>query len=167
MPTTVIESIALEVVRRLERIQIENDYTFDCPKVVRPDRQGDSWTPVDGLIVVTQSDSTRNTESDYPGNPPAIAYDTDFEINCFVRDSDFAREDINPEQNDRGSQLIKAITTEAVDDSTWYTLGGYAVQADIGDIKSYPQSEGVHNGVTLVLKVMHRQSENNPYQVRG
>lgn len=166
MPT-VIESIALEIVRRLEQIHTDNDYSFDCCNVVRPDRQGESWTPEDGLIVVTQGDSTRNPSSDYPGNPPAIAYETEFEINCFVRDSDFAKNDIDPEQNDRGSQLVKAITTEATDPTMWYTMGGFAVIAEMGDIKSYPQSEGVNNGVTLVLKVMHRQSENNPYQVRA
>jgi len=167
MPTTVIESIALEIVRRLERITIDNGYSFDVAGVIRPDRLAPDWSPEDCMIVLTQGDSTRNEQSSYPGNPPAIAYDTEFEINCFVRSSDFANSEYNPDQSERGAQIIKAITAEADDVSMWYTLDGNAVIADIGDIKGYPVSAGVHNGVTVTLKVMHRQDENNPYNVRA
>ncbi len=163
----IIENIALEIVRRLERITIANGYSFDVPSVVRPDRLAD-WSPVDGLVLLKQSDSTMNLESSYPGNPPAIAFDTEFEIECFVRSSEHS--DVQPynvDQNERGAQIIKAITTEAVDDGKWYTFAENAVLASIGSVQNFGISEGNHNGVTVVLNVMHRQSENDPYQVRA
>ena len=167
MATTVIELIALEIVRRLEQITTENDYSFDVTGVVRPDRLGQSSTPEDKGIEVTQGDSIRNEELSHPGNPPAIAYDTDFEINCFVRSSDFDQTAFNIDQNERGGQIIKAITQEATDPGLWYTMGGNAIICEIGDVKAFTQSEGNHNGVSVMIQVTHRTSETDPYTVRA
>ena len=167
MATTVIEKIALEIVRRLEEITIDNGYSFDVVAVARPDREGKNYTPEDKLIEVTQGDSIRNPEMSLPGNPPATAYDTDFEINCFVRESDYDTNGYDAIQNERGSQIIKAITSEATDPNNWHTLEGNALIAEIGDIKAYSSSEGHHNGVSVMLSVLHRQSENDPYTVRS
>jgi hypothetical protein len=54
MTKTVIETIASEIVRRVDEITIDNGYTFDRYEVVRPDRVGNEVNPVDGLIVVMQ-----------------------------------------------------------------------------------------------------------------
>jgi hypothetical protein len=167
MSTTVIELIALEIVRRLEEITIDNGYSFDVVAVVRPDREGKNYTPEDKLIEVTQGDSIRNTEMSLPGNPPATAYDTEFEINCFVRESDHDTTGYNAIQNERGSQIIKAIVNESTDVSTWHTLDGNALLAEIGDVKGYSTSDGHHNGVSVMLSVLHRQSETDPYVVRS
>lgn len=167
MTTTVIESIATEIVRRLGEISIANGYTFDAHSVVRPDRIGYELNPIDTGIVVIQGDSVRNEELDHPGNPPAIAYDTIFEIHCFVRLSDKAENDYQEIQSDRAAQIIKAITTEATDAGRWHSMGEKAINAQLGDVKNFSISEGNHNGVTVAITVTHRQSENNPYTVRA
>lgn len=164
----VIENIALEIVRRLERITVLNGYSFDVVKVVRADRLAVDWSPEDTLIIVKQGDSTMNQDLSHPGNPPAIAFDTEFEIECFVRSSEHSDPvSYNSVQTERGAQIIKAITTEATDTGQWYTFGGNAVLSSIGDVRNFGVSDGNHNGVTVVINVMHRQSENNPYQVRA
>lgn len=167
MPTTVIESIAVELIRRLEEITIDNDYTFDAQDVVRPDRTGIEVNPADGLIVVMQGDSIRNEELSYPGNPPAIAYNTIFEVHCFVRLSDKAENEYQEIQSDRGAQIIKAITTETTDTGRWFSFGEKAVNTELGDVKNFAISEGNHNGVTVAMTVTHRQDENNPYNARS
>ena len=90
MPS-VVENIALEIKRRLEQITTGNGYSFSVCEVVRPDRLGQLIKPEDALIVLNQGDSTRNAEMDRPGNPPAVGYDVEFEINCFVRPSEDRR----------------------------------------------------------------------------
>ena len=163
----VIENIALEIVRRLEQINTANGYSFDVAGVIRPDRLSD-WSPEDGMIVVKQGDSTMNSDSSHPGNPPAIAFDTEFEIECFVRSSEHS--DVEPyhtDQNERGAQVIKAITTEATDPGHWYTFDSNAILSSIGDVRNFGVSDGNHNGVTVAINVLHRQSENDPYQVRA
>jgi len=167
MPTPVVELIALEIVRRLEAITIENDYTFSVCSVVRPNRLGEGYSPEDKMIVLTQGDSVRNDDLSHPGNPPAIAYDVKFEIECIVRTSDFDPDEYNPEQSERGSQIIKALRDEATDTGTWHTMDGNAVLADIGDVKQFPVSAGDHNGVTVDLNIIYRTSENDPYTVRA
>jgi hypothetical protein len=165
MALTVIESIAREIVRRLEKIKSVNGYAFNVTKVVRPDRNA-TWTPEDRLILVKQGDSIKNAELSYPGNPPAVAFDTVFELCGFVRTSDFCDKEYDPIENDRGAQIIKAITTEATDPGSWYTFAGKAVISDITEVRSFEESES-HNGVIVSLSVTHRQDENNPYNVRA
>lgn len=167
MPTTVIESIAVELVRRLGEITIDNGYTFDVGDVVRPDRIGNEVNPADGGIVVIQADSVRAPDLDYPGNPPAVAYSTIFEVHCFVRLSDRSENDYQEIQSDRGAQIIKAITSEATDPGMWYTFEDSAVIAELGDVKNFSISEGNHNGVTVAMTITHRQDENNPYNARS
>jgi len=167
MATTVIENIAAEIMRRLALITITNGYTFDVCEVVRPDRVGVEVNPVDALVVVKQGESTKNDELSYPGNPPAIAYDTLFEIDCFVRLSDHAGEDYQAIQSDRGAQIITAITNEATDPGQWYQFEGNAIITELGNISNFETSEGNHNGITVAMTVTHRQDENNPYNVRA
>jgi hypothetical protein len=165
MAYTVIESIAREIVSRLEQIKIANGYAFNVTSVIRPNRNA-TWTPEDRLILVKQGDSTKNEALSCPGNPPAMAFDTTFELCGFVRTSDFCSKEYEPIENDRGAQIIKAITTEATDPSMWYTFAGNAVIADIMEVRSFEESES-HNGVIVSLSVTHRQDENNPYNVRA
>ncbi len=167
MSTSVIELIALEVVRRLEQITIDNDYTFTVCSVVRPNRLGDGYSPEDTMVVLRQGDSVRNLDASHPGNPPAIAYGVTFEIECIVRTSDFAPDEYNTEQNERGSQIVKALINEATDTGLWYTFEGNAILAEIGDVKQFIVTEGDHNGVTIDLSVLYRTSENDPYTVRA
>ena len=165
MAYTVIESIAREIVSRLEQIKIANGYAFNVTSVIRPNRNA-TWTPEDRLILVKQGDSTKNEALSCPGNPPAMAFDTTFELCGFVRTSDFCSKEYESIENDRGAQIIKAITTEATDPSMWYTFASKAIISDIVEVRSFQESES-HNGVIVSLSVTHRQDENNPYNVRA
>lgn len=165
MAYTVIEFIAREIVRRLVQIRPSNGYALNVTSVIRPNRNA-TWTPEDRLILVKQGDSIKNEALSCPGNPPAVAFDTTFELCSFVRTSDFYSVEYESIENDRGAQIIKAITTEASDPSMWYTFEGKAVIADITEVRSFEESEN-HNGVIVSLSVTHRQDENNPYNVRA
>lgn len=167
MATSVVELIALEIVRRLEQITTDNGYTFSVCDVVRPDRLGKEFSPEDKMVIVKQGDSMRNNELSFAGNPPAIAYDVSFEIECFVRSSDFDPDEYHADQNERGSQIIKALKDEATDTGAWHNFEGNAVLADIGDVKQFNTSESDHNGVTVMLNIIYRTSENDPYTVRA
>ena len=166
MPS-VVENIALEIKRRLEQITTGNGYSFSVCEVVRPDRLGQLIKPEDALIVLNQGDSTRNAEMDRPGNPPAVGYDVEFEINCFVRPSDRDAVAYEPIQNERGSQIIKAITLEATDPGQWYSFAGNAIIAEVGNLQPFSQSDGNHNGIIVPVRVTYRHDENDPYEVRA
>ncbi len=164
---TVVELIAREIKRRLERIKIANGYTFNNCGVTRPDRLGVEVNPADGLIVLAQQDSVRNEDLSLPGNPPATAYTVTFEIHCFVRLSDKKLTEYQSTQSDRSSQLIKALTTEATDTGRWFTWVEKAIDTQLGDIKNFSVGDGDHNGITLTIEVTYRTDENDPYQVRA
>jgi hypothetical protein len=164
---TVIESIAVELMRRLAEITTDNEYTFTVDSVVRPDRIGVEVNPVDAGIVVVQADSVRTPDLDYPGNPPALAYSTIFEVHCFVRLSDKSDNDYQEIQSDRGAQIIKAITSEATDPGRWFSFEENATNTELGDVKNFSISEGNHNGVTVAMTVTYRVDENNPYNARS
>jgi len=106
MAYTVIESIAREIVSRLEQIKIANGYAFNVTSVIRPNRNA-TWTPEDRLILVKQGDSTKNESLSCPGNPPAMAFDTTFELCGFVRTSDFCSKEYESIENDPVLRLSK------------------------------------------------------------
>jgi hypothetical protein len=169
MPDTesVIERIAIELITRLEAIRVENGFSFDVVGVIRPDKFGEAFTPQNHLIVVSQGDSTYNAESSHEGNPPAIAFDTAFEINCLVRESDRLQTEIASSTNEMISAAMKAIVTQADDPSVWYQMAGNAINCNWGGISPYSQTDGTHAGGTLTLIVLHRQSEDDPYEARA
>jgi hypothetical protein len=165
--STVVEDIATEIVRRLRNITVLNGYTFDVSNVVRPDRLGQNIVPENQLIVLSQGDSTKVDELSYPGNPPAVAYETIFSIHCFYRDSDKNPSEFDPVVNDLAGQVIKCLRHEAGDRIRWMTMAEKAIDSDIRSITPYPESDGTHIGVTIPLAVTYRHSEGNPYEVRA
>ena len=167
MADTVIERIAIEIITRLETITIANGYLFTVTDVVRPDRLGTSFTPDNYLIVVTKKDSAYNDELTHPGNPPAIAFDTTFEIACMVRESDKEESSIATTTNTVMAAAMKSIVTGATDPIVWYQMAGNSINCNWGDISPFSQSDGSHAGGTISLIVTHRQSENDPYTVRA
>ena len=167
MADTVIERIAIEIIARLQTITIANGYPFDVTDVVRPDRLGTGFTPDNYLMLVTQKDSSYNSELSHEGNPPAIAFDTTFEIACMVRESDKDENAIATTTNAVIAAAMKAIVNGASDPGLWYQMAGNAIICNWGSISPFSQSEGNHAGGTLDLIVTHRQSENDPYTVRS
>jgi hypothetical protein len=166
MAYTVIESIAKEIVRRLVQIRPSNGYSHNVTSVIRPNRNA-TWTPEDRLILVKQGDSTKNEALSCPGNPPAIAFDTTFELCSFVRTSDFYSVEYESIENDRGAQIIKAITTEATDPSMWQTMGGNAFNTEFGPLENMDADDGEYHGKTVNVTCFYRVSENNPFELRA
>jgi len=152
--TTVAESIATVLVARLEGITEADGFEFDVSQVVRVDRHGVQPTYKHLSIVIDQS-KARNQELSYAGNPPAIAWDLTFDLHLICRDSgDPQAKAINDEMMQ--AEVVEAVTLSLSD---WYTLGGYAVNAEFGDPVAYTGAEGEITGSTLPLVVTYRTSE--------
>lgn len=166
MPNTesVIERIAVELIRRLLRIKVENGYPFNVVNVFRQDRLGRNENPEHQSIVVIQGDSVRLRDLDCPGNPPAIGYETQFDFSCIVRESDHIESEVSSTCNEFAAAVQKAIVTPETGNSTWYTLGGHAVMCDWGNLSPY--YDGATTGVVVSLLVHHKQSETDPYESR-
>jgi hypothetical protein len=164
---TVVENIALEIARRLRNITVTNGYLFNVSSVVRPDRLGQNIVPEDKLIVLSQGDSNEVEDLSYPGNPPAVAYETMFSIHCFYRDSDKNPEEFDPAVNDLAGQVVKCLRHEAGDRIRWFSMAEYAIDSRIKTITPYPESDGTHLGVTVPIAITYRHSEGNPYEVRA
>lgn len=164
---SVIERIAVEIVRRLERIKIENGYSFNIAKVIRNDRQGTAAAPRNHTVYVVQGDSARQPELDKPGNPPAIAYETTFDFKCFVRESDALRTETDSTVNEVVAAVRKAICTPETSPTTWYTMGGEAILCNWGDNSPFDPGDGSNAGATVSLLVLYRESETDPYESRA
>ena len=164
MPTAIPELIAIELVERLETITTDNDYNFDVASVERANRDGSNLTYKHLSVQVKQEESVRVPELDCPGNPPAIAYEITFTINCISRDSQGETDAYDTVANDMAAAVVAAITA---DTSTWYTMDGNARNSEIGNITPLSSAEGEVLGMAVPVLVTYRVSENNPYQVRS
>jgi hypothetical protein len=164
---TVIERIAVEIVRRLEAITVDGGYSFNVAGVVRPDRLGREVNPKDRLIVVYQGESQYNEAQSRPGNPPAIAYDTTFSIVCFSRESDRLNTEVASSTNEILAAARKAIVTEATSPSVWYTMASNAIICNWGSVSPFSAGDTAHAGGIIPLIVTHRESENDPYVARS
>lgn len=161
------ERIALELVSRLEAIAEENGYTFTANQVKRLNRLADNATAEHLAIWVIQGDNTYNEELTHEGNPPAIAYDLEFNIHCFVRESDRDEDPYSTECNHMAAAVRKAIVTPAQSPSTWYTFDGNAINATWGAESPMLSADGSQSGVTLPLIVTYRVSEDDPTEARS
>lgn len=161
------ERIAIEIVSRLEAIAECDGYTFTVNEVRRLNRLAENSTPANHTIWVIQGDNTYNEELTHEGNPPAIAYDLQFNIHCFVRESDSDQAPYSTECNHMAAAVRKAITTPEESPSTWYTFDGNAIIADWGSEEPMLSPEGAQSGVTIPLTVTYRISENDPFTARA
>lgn len=169
MPNTtpIPELIADEVVERLEAISIQDGFSFTVEFVTRPNRLGTNFTPKPYGMLVILGDNQRNADMDHPGNPPAIAYDLTVMVKCFANASTTGTDSHNLRSNEMIAAAIKAIANPDTSPSTWYTLGGNAINAEFGDIEYFSSPEGDHAGAVLPLVVTYRVSETDPFTVRA
>jgi hypothetical protein len=169
MPNTtpIPELIAEEIVDRLERITVDNGFAFDVAFVTRGNRLGTNFLRKPYGILVILGDNVRNEEMDHEGNPPAIAYDLTVMVKCLANIADTDDGSHNTRSNQMIAAAMKAITNPTVSPSTWYTLGGNAIEANFGDIEYFSASEGDHAGATLPIEVTYRISETDPFTVRA
>ncbi len=161
MPTAVTETIALEVVARLQTITTANSYNFDVASVDRPPRNGKQWRPRHRGIVVDQKPSVPNEEQSHEGNPPAMAFDITYEITGFV----FLSDESTSTSDSDVSDMEFAIKESLAEDNNWHNWDGNAVNSVWGE-SSYID-DGDYQGVTVPLIVTYRVSETAPYTVRA
>jgi hypothetical protein len=117
-------------------------------------------------VQVVQGEAQRTPDLDRPANPPALAYTVTFELKCVCRDSQQTESDkpLAENPNDMAAVVVTAITAIG---STWYTMGGNAIDSEIGNLTPFDSAEGEFNGMTVPLEVTYRVSENNPFHVRA
>jgi hypothetical protein len=158
----VIEIIARKIVTRLEAIQVANGYNVNVSKVIRP-KKVDENTNEDYQIRIIQADSERMPEMDCAGNPPAVAYNQPFEIEGIMLPSDTTTKSADEFRNEFSADITKALTTPA----TWWNWDGLAFNSGVMPPELKADDGGGVIGVKIVLNVMYRTSENDPYTARG
>ncbi len=161
--TPIPELIAIEIESRLNEILKENGYSFDVSEVVRPSRRGENWQRKHFGIGILQGTAERNPELDCPGNPPAIAFDLTFDLECVCRDSSNSTEAHATAENEIAAAAMQAIASS----TQWHTMDGNCVNSEFGSPTPFSSPEGEMDGVTLPLVVTYRVSETNPFEVRA
>lgn len=157
----VIERIADTILDRIVAANIA-DVT-----ITRPDREGRNFSLAHHSISLHQLEIELNETLSHEGNPPAMAFDVTFNLACFVRNQKDAENAYSKACNIIAAQVIQAITNPLVDPTMWYTMGGLAINSEIGSQFPLPNEQGAITGVIVPLLVTFRVSENNHYEVRA
>lgn len=158
MSTSVEEQIAAELVARLEAV----DFELEDVTVYRVNRDATEWQPKDKSIVVVQGEATRMPEMDCPGNPPAIAYDIEFAIVCFARQSDREKTPEMTKVNNFVATAKKGVTNS----TDWHRFGSICFDAEFGNTIPFTPIDGALSGASVQLNCRYRVSELDPFVVR-
>ncbi len=161
MSLTILETIAVELERRLNLMVSNSTYGTNVREVVRPTRL-DGYTPRDKQIVLTFGDSDEVDELMCPGNPPAVARRQTFNIRCHVMNTENSREAIDTAANTFASDVIKAVCSP----TTWHTFDGNAIDS-VWLPREQVSADGGLDGIHLKLAVTYRTDEDNPYNLRS
>ena len=153
------ERIAAAIVTRLE------NSTPEFSSVTRVNRDATDWQVTNDSVVVRQGTAARLPELDYPGNPPAIAYELTFAIVGFIRQSDRIKDADDIEINTIAANIQKAIVAGLT--STWHTFGGICFDASFGETVPFVTDNGAHTGAVVEVMCRYRVSETDPYTVRA
>jgi len=156
------ERIAAAIVTRLNA-ETGPDEAFTS--VARVNRDATDWQVSNGAVAVKQGNATRITESDHPGNPPAIAYELTFAIVGFIRQSDRTTTADDIEINTIAANIKKSIVAGLT--NNWHTFGGICFDAGFGETVPFVTENGSHTGAVVELACRYRVSETDPYQVRS
>ena len=165
MPVTAALPISERIAAVLfERLQLLTAGLSDYSKVyevVRPTRLG-GFTPRHLQIMLTAGDKQRVPELDYPGNPPANAYQQTWNIRCHVMPSEK-----DPTPIDTYIETIAADVVRAVcgTDEYWHTFNDLAIDATWESHEAV-QADGGLDGVNVPIAVLYRVAENDPFNPR-
>ena len=151
---SVAERIVEWIVTQLTTICTADGYhnDVDADDVIRPDRTGDGYAPVDNGIAVITGDLQRMPEHDFIGNPGALGWRLPVQIDWIVRraaDDEESQDQLN----------LRAISDVLVALSD-ITCGGLSINADAEEITQ--GGIGAGQGVTVTWAVEFRTSENDP-----
>jgi len=157
----IVENIAIELADRIATVTLANGYNSIVTDVERPARYG-GWSPANGKVVLLQLDPELNDEYSSQGYPRAVAIDQPFALLCYVKTPDDDTTPIDTLINIFAADVIKAVTQPL---ASWHGFDGNAINARWEAPQRF-EPDGTYDGVTLVLIVTYRTSENNPYEVR-
>ena len=150
----VIERIALEIQRRLAPATI-----------LRPGRVLTEELALSAQVVIQQQAIRPLPNLDYPGNPPAKAFEATFNLNCFL-DAKATEDEFAKQCNQKSADVIRLVTNPETDPTYWHSFGGLAINASFGQMRDLPTEIAVNGGVIVPLLIQYRVAENDHTQVR-
>ncbi len=162
MTETIAEQIVAAVTTRLASLTKANGYQFDAADVVRPKRHG-GYTPTDLQLIVTQGAMTRKPESDHPGNPPAIAWESEVVVAGELMPDKDASTAIDTWRHRMAASIQKCLTSV----SNWHNWGGLAINSELADPEMDAQDDGGSATVKVPVLITFRVSETDPYTARA
>lgn len=166
MPVTatrpVVERIAVELYERLRLLTAGWSPYTAVIEVIRPTRLGGEWTPKHLQIVLKNGESVRVPELDCTGNPPAIARQQLFQVNCHFMPSEKDPTPIDEYVETMHGDVIRVVC----EPDLWYTFGGLSIDAEFGD-PSFASGDGGVAEMSIPILVTYRVSEDDPWEVRA
>jgi hypothetical protein len=162
MSVTVLESIALELERRLNLLVNQSTYNTNVCEVLRP-RRLDDFTSKDLQIVLTKGDEEIVDELSCPGNPPSIAKRVTFNIRCTVATDEHDLTSVDTIVDMFVADVEKVV---AGLDNNWFNFDSNAINAQFLAPIPYSADGGI-DGMTLPIAITYRHSEGDPYEVRA
>ncbi len=162
MATAPDERIATTLISRLETVTVDEPDGVVPVTVYRVNRDATDWKPKNNSIVLKQGETSRLPDLDCPGNPPAMAYEIQFGVACFVRQSDRASNADMERVNNLSALARKAITNS----TTWYAIDSVSFDAEVGETVPFMEADGGHVGAIFQVTARYRVSELDPFVVR-
>lgn len=156
-----------EIKTRLDRISIANGYAFDAAGVREPNRLGSNASPRPHAFDVVIVSVSENEAFDHEGNPPAVGRTV--EVLVYANESHV---DGSTSGRDRDALAMiaaarRAITNPAASPSTWYTMGGLAVDTEFGEAGRVQAGDATPTGWSLPIMVNFRVDETDPTNPRS
>ena len=161
MADPISEKIAVIVRSRVAAISTGAGYETTVSGAIRP-RRIPTDRPKDYQVVVTQGDKVHNVTQSHAGNPPAKAWDFPFMINAILLPQKTNTKSADTLKNIFEADITKSLTSVA----SWHTFGGNAITATIDAVTDYTSTDGGEAGFQVVLTVLFRVSEFDPYTLR-
>ena len=169
MPVTEVrpvnERIAQELLSRLQLLTAGFSDYFTAPYAVR-DLFHDTESPQNHGIVLTQSNDERLPEFDCPGNPPALAYQTTYNVRCRIMPSERDTTPVTEYCNVIAAEVQRVIVSPGTNSYQWHTMEDLAFDCDFGAYEFYTP-DGAFDGISVPVIVSYRVSEGNAFEVRA
>lgn len=168
MATPIVEQIAQAIVARVKGVTKAAGYDVTVRNVLRSTREnlttGNSIASVDDYSVVfAYGSAERNTALGLPGNPPAIAFNQQFELYLVLRPSDDNTIPLDQLAAIFYAEVMQGLTTDA---TYWVKWGGLAIDTEIEGHEPIVTGDGSYCGWKVTLTVKYRVSESDPYTQR-
>lgn len=162
----VLEQIAQELYARLRVLASGYSASTYVSEVIRPVAR-DGYTPRHLQIVITQQAPQRNPDLSCPGNPPAQAWDVQFDIRCHINPSERDTTPVDEYANTMAADVIKAVCDEDYHgmSDAWHTFGNLSLNAQWQTPETIDAGGGFE-GINVPLVVTYRTDEDNPYNKR-